>query len=226
VKEEVRSPIILKIGGSLIQPERTEALQRLCRQITELAKDFKLFILTGGGSSADIVREFDAQLGLTATAAHFAAISAMEQNSYILADLFTEVERITELDQCTVDKQQINLFYPLQYLHTIDPLSHSWEVTSDSIALYCAQELDSRLLVLLTDVDGAYQSKKAAEKDLDLFSVLVPDELTELEVVDNYFSTLYSRDDNLDTWIINGLYPDRLRELLTTDQTRGTKIKV
>ena len=47
------------------------------------------------------------------------------------------------------DRGQVPVIAPLQWLRSMDPLPHSWDVTSDSIAAWLAGALDAERLVLI-----------------------------------------------------------------------------
>jgi 5-(aminomethyl)-3-furanmethanol phosphate kinase len=106
----------------------------------------------------------------------------------------------------------------------LNPLPHSWDVTSDTIAAWISLQTQCRRLVLLKDVDGLL----ASDSKLD-----APKLITELTVnqlagraggVDDYLSRVLAVS-NLETWVMNGLIPERLLELLETSSTIGTRIK-
>jgi hypothetical protein len=50
----------------------------------------------------------------------------------------------------------VPIFLPATLLLEGDPFTPSWEVTSDSIAAYIANQLDAPKVVFATDVDGSY----------------------------------------------------------------------
>jgi len=48
------------------------------------------------------------------------------------------------------------VFLPYRYLRLTDVLSHTWDVTSDTIAAWVAKTLHPDLLLLLKSVDGIF----------------------------------------------------------------------
>jgi hypothetical protein len=103
-------------------------------------------------------------------------------------------------------------------------LPHSWHVTSDTIAAWVTHRAQCRRLVLLKDVDGLLGVAPAEDCPAALIPELTPDQLAERSGgVDEYLSC-YLASAHLETWVINGLRPERITELLEKGQTTGTRI--
>ena len=217
----VRPDAVLKIGGSL---SRGGGLKPLCDSISRLGERYRLLVVPGGGDFADQVRHAYRRYELDETAAHRMALLAMDQYGYVLNHLISGSSLTAELTAaCEETKSRVGILLPSSLLISADPLPHSWQVTSDTIAAWVAQAAHCRRLVLLKDVDGLMRSA-AAE-----MSELIP-ELTAAQLaqhaggVDENLSRFLATV-NLETWIINGLHPERLCELLETNHTKGTRIK-
>jgi aspartokinase-like uncharacterized kinase len=103
-------------------------------------------------------------------------------------------------------------------------LPHSWKVTSDSIAAWVARQTQCGRLVLLKDVDGLLTSENALDAPRLIAELTVNHLAERAGGVDEYLSQVLAAS-NLETWVINGLYPERLSELLETSCTTGTRIK-
>src|SRR5215207_9120087 len=74
---------VIKFGGRLATIPA--ALERVCAALGDVAQSHRLVVVPGGGPFADAVREFDARLRLSADAAHWMAILAMDQYAHVLA---------------------------------------------------------------------------------------------------------------------------------------------
>jgi 5-(aminomethyl)-3-furanmethanol phosphate kinase len=210
--------VILKVGGSL---SRGEGLPALCDQICRLSRKHSLLIIPGGGEFADCVRRAHQRWRLSETAAHRMALLAMDQYGYMLHQLI-EGSFLTEDLALAGEAAQgrASILLPSSLLIREDPLPNSWQVTSDSIAGWIAQEVCCRRLILLKDVDGLLASGNF------LISGMTVKELSVHKGgVDEFFSLLLAGH-YVETWIINGLFPDRLEELLECGKTKGTRIKV
>jgi len=113
-------------------------------------------VIPGGGPFADGVRAYEREHGLSATAAHWMAILAMDQYAYVLADHFRHAWTVE--DRAGIERAHaegaVPVLRPARWLHATDELPHSWEVTSDSLAAYLAMLLGAGELVLVKPVGG------------------------------------------------------------------------
>ena len=159
------------------------------------ARRRRLLVVPGGGSFADEVRRADRRFGLGDSAAHWMAILAMDQYGHLLARLAPGAALVRH--PRGVKPGRLNILLPSSWLVDADPLPHSWDVTSDSIAAWVAGAAGARRLVLVKPVaDGGV--------DAHLEHVL--------------------RRTPVETWVIDGREPARLAELLDTGRTTGTVV--
>lgn len=212
--------IVIKIGGSFINTENIELLKKITELIEETAaeeKNIKIIIVTGGGQAADLVRYFDRELKLRAKTAHFAAISAVELNAYLISDFFKE---FSFFSQNISLPNRINIFLPLLYYQNFDPLPNSWNVTSDTMALETAERTRADKLILLKQKDIINNEHASSIR---------ADKLSESGLIDGYFSILFEKaqsalDDKFEAVIINANYPQRIKDYLKNINTSMTKI--
>lgn len=140
---------VIKIGGGLAAVPG--ALDRVCRAVGAAGRDHHILVVPGGGLFADTVREFDRAVGVSADAAHWMAILAMDQYAHVLADRIpgaTLIEEPGALLQ-TLTSSRVAVLAPSRWMRSADVLPHSWEVTSDSIAAFVAGALDAARLLLI-----------------------------------------------------------------------------
>ena len=190
------APLVIKIGGSLF-----ESIPRLIREFMNAGR--RILIVPGGGFFADTVRD----LGLDEESSHWMAISAMEQVGWYIAS-----QGVLPVDE-PAEPDGVEVLLPYMMMRKQDPLPHSWNVTSDSIAAWVADLMDMDL-VLLKSVDGIHVHGEL------LREVTLPVACAE---VDSRFIP-FVLDHNLQATIINGLYPDRVRRYLDGYPTEGTII--
>ncbi|MBP1928571.1 aspartokinase-like uncharacterized kinase [Methanolinea mesophila] len=131
----MRTSLVVKIGGSL--------MDRVPDLIAEL-REFRVLIVPGGGSFADLVRA--SQVG-DQDAAHWMAIAAMEQYGWYISSFGLPVTERPEIPRAAT------VLLPYRALRDLDPLPHRWEVSSDTIAGWIAARLGLELL-LVKSVDG------------------------------------------------------------------------
>jgi len=125
--------IVAKVGGSLFDwPGLGPALNAWIE-----AQSQPVLLFPGGGKFVEVLREFDAIHGLGEEASHWLALTALT-----LAAEF--ISKITDND--VVD--------PYPFFRELSwSIPHSWNVTSDSLALRLAQEEKASELVLLKSID-------------------------------------------------------------------------
>lgn len=213
---------VIKIGGSI---SRADALPSLCRAVGRLGREHALLVIPGGGEFADTVRACDRRYQLDDTTAHWMAILAMEQYGYLLAEKIPGAIVVRHPDEARAvsRSRRVSLLLPFDLLHGLDPLPHSWEVTSDSIAAWVAASVKASQLILLKDVDGLCSSDPRQDTEAHLLPTVSVDQLRDFGGVDPYLGTLL-RESRFETWVVSGSRPQRLTELFNAGHTRGTRI--
>jgi aspartokinase-like uncharacterized kinase len=128
--------LVVKIGGSLYSEAGriTAVLQGSGRPI---------LVVPGGGPFARMIRAMQ----LPDDPAHWMAILAMDQFGWYLAAGGLPVTHELEVPR------GVEVLLPCRAMRERDPLPHTWDVTSDTIAAWVASELALDLL-LLKSVDG------------------------------------------------------------------------
>ncbi|OPY54506.1 MAG: acetylglutamate kinase [Methanosaeta sp. PtaU1.Bin060] len=136
---------VIKLGGSLIGSARD-----LMKVLFSLSQEgYSFLVVPGGGPMADLVRELFSMYSISQEAAHWMAVLAMEQYAYLLADgtgakLTARVQRA----------EGVRVLLPYDALREDDGgIEHSWDYTSDSVAVLAAVRLRAPL-IKATDVDG------------------------------------------------------------------------
>ena len=157
------SPVVVKIGGGLLGVPG--ALGQVCAAVATLGRREPLVIVPGGGALADAVRELDRKIGLSADAAHWMAILAMDQYAHLLAERIEDSRLVEEPGAIpgVLAGGEVAVLAPSRWLRAADALPHSWEATSDSVAAFVAGALDAARLVLVkpaevgdAGVDGCF----------------------------------------------------------------------
>jgi 5-(aminomethyl)-3-furanmethanol phosphate kinase len=214
---------VLKIGGSL---SRGDGLEVLCREIRRLGERYRILVVPGGGEFADQVRTASDRFKLSETAAHCMALCAMDQYGYLLNHLIAGSYLTADLPSAcrATEAGKVSILLPSTPVLQYSELPHSWHVTSDTISAWVTHRAHCRRLVLLKDVDGLLGAAPKNEFPAALIPELSPDQLAERSGgVDEHLSC-YLASAHLETWVINGLCPERILELLETGHTTGTRI--
>ena len=211
---------VLKVGGSLA---RGDGLQDLCREISVLGHQHPLLVVPGGGEFSDLVRQAYSRYDLGETAAHCMALLAMDQYGYLLSRLIEGSSLETGMDSAcrTAASGRVAILLPSASVLDSDCLPHSWQVTSDTIAAWVARETGSPRLILLKDVDGLMPSLNSPE---GIIKEMTAEQLAlHTGGVDGYLPDFLALM-QLETWVVNGLKPGRIAELLNSGSTVGTRI--
>jgi aspartokinase-like uncharacterized kinase len=140
---------VVKIGGSLLRdPER---LLQVLDAVADARKECALLVVPGGGPFADAVRATDRRIGLTDDAAHWMAILAMDQYAHLLHSRLRGSTLVSTpaAALAALGAGALPVLAPYRWLREADPLPHSWNVTSDSIAAWVAGALGAPRLVLV-----------------------------------------------------------------------------
>ena len=156
----MKSPCVVKIGGSLL--DLPDLGERLRRHLASL-QPRPVALLVGGGPTTDAVRTLDRIHGLGEATAHDLALRGLTLNTHALAHLLGEDRivgsRAEVLAAWAIPK--LALFDPWSLLYTLEAeagtalLPHTWEATSDSVALVLAGQLGATELHLLKSVGPA-----------------------------------------------------------------------
>ena len=154
--DETQDFWVIKLGGSLLTlPRLAERLRSVVDQVAT-----KPLLIVGGGEVADVVRRWDAAHRLSASAAHWLAVQAMDFNGRLLENLLPESIVVTSHQQAAKAWQtgklpllNVGKWLATDELRSQDSLPHSWDVTSDSIAAKIAIRFRAAGLLLLKSID-------------------------------------------------------------------------
>ena len=141
--------LVIKLGGGLLP--FVESFEAALAAVGEAARSRRVLIVPGGGPFADAVRDVHRQHRLSDTAAHWMAALAMDQYAYLVSSRMPAsvvVRGVAEMAHALA-VGQVPVLAPSQWLREADPLPHSWDVTSDSIAAWVAGQVGARRLVLI-----------------------------------------------------------------------------
>lgn len=217
---------VIKVGGSLA--EDPVGLRTLCQELGALAKTHRILIVPGGGKFADVVREFDWRFNLSNTTAHKMAILAMDQFGLFLSNITPNSRVFYSLGKAKKFSaaRMLPIFLPSKLMFRKDPLEHSWDVTSDSIAAHIAGLLHAKKLILVTDVDGIFTDDPKKDLDSRLMEKLSAEELLSWNgrtSVDKFLPRMLL-ETRLDCYVVSGKHPKRIKAILNDEKTLCTRI--
>ena len=148
--------VVVKVGGSLL--DLPDFSDRLLSYLRRHSLD-RLLLLIGGGGATDWVRLMDRTHHLGEETSHSLALRSLDLTSHLVAAMLPHSVVIESLAECDSawTLSQIPILSPRLFLLADDlrpdPLPHSWDVTSDSIAARVAVRMGADELVLLKSVN-------------------------------------------------------------------------
>ena len=144
-----RIDMVIKVGGGLLS--HADHFDRVLSAIGTFGRTRRVLIVAGGGPFADAVRKVDAEWRVSDDAAHWMAILGMDQFAHLIAARLDHGVVTTTRDDimAALARRDIPVLAPSRWLAAVDPLPHTWDVTSDSIAAWVTGELRATELVLV-----------------------------------------------------------------------------
>jgi aspartokinase-like uncharacterized kinase len=145
---------VVKVGGSVC---REPSMRRAALAAVErLSAARRLLVVPGGGAFADEVRAAQDARKFSDDIAHWLAILAMDRLARVIAGELDRAQLVNLRSEVApvLDAGKVPVLAPHAWMRAADPLPHSWDITSDSIAAYLAGALEADELILLKPVDG------------------------------------------------------------------------
>ena len=140
---------VVKLGGGVLA--NAERFDAVLAAIGAAARQHALLVVPGGGPFADAVRAVDRRFDLSDDAAHWMAVLAMDQYAHLVATRLVNGQIVAEPREigAALAAGLVPVLAPSRWLREADPLPHSWDVTSDSIAAWVAGQVGARRLVVI-----------------------------------------------------------------------------
>lgn len=197
--------IVVKLGGSV-----ASNVEEILSALRSLGKD--ILIVPGGWIFADQIRKIDVE----DEQAHWMAILAMEQFGYYISSFGVETIKPGDFDE--IEFRGIRVLLPYELLINRDELPHSWDVTSDSIAIWIASKLGVKEVIKLTDVDGIFLNGRLVEK-------IQASQIVGIKTcLDSYAPKIMIKH-GIDTFICNGLFANRVKDYIAKGRAKGTLVE-
>lgn len=141
--------LVVKVGGALLR--NATAYDDVVHALSTRGRAAPMLVVPGGGPFADAVRVADRALAFGDDAAHWMAVLAMDQHAHLLAGRVSDSAVVANIDEISaaIAGGLLPVLAPYAWLRAADPLPHSWDVTSDSVAAWVAGTVGARRLVLI-----------------------------------------------------------------------------
>lgn len=158
---------VVKLGGSLLETGKMfDCLKHIVSQNKQTV------VVCGGGLFANTVRAAQKKWHFDDIVAHEMAILAMQQTALMCQNLQPEFELFSKTQN--FQNQRFAIWLPdLEQLNNAE-IEPSWNITSDTLAAWLANELDVDELVVV--------------KSCEIDTALALSELTDQEIIDAGFA--------------------------------------
>lgn len=217
--------VFIKIGGSILDHEESTAA--LVPALTALRSQFRLVVFTGGGQAVKRVQANQKKYGSDFYRTWKATALFPEVTAHLLASYstaFTVVSGAAEIAACC-EARNIAVLSPAAAIANSLYFLPDWLATTDSQGLYFAKNCGARRYVIVSNVDGIYDSSSGEVGRGRPIPHLTVEGLERLGAFkpDRRFAD-YFRRFPVPTTIVNGNHPDRVRAAICGTSTLGTEI--
>ena len=198
---------VIKLGGSLLS---SGSLQEWLSVIIEHGAG-KLVIVPGGGIFADKVREEQQKWKFDDKAAHQMALLAMEQYAHLLQSYAPDLDLADSIQgiEKAISLNQVPVWLPFKMINACQDVSANWNITSDSLSLWLAAQLNAEHTMLV---------KSLSSKNLNAR------QLSESEMVDKDFPEFVKKSQSSVWWLAQNDV-GALENLLKTKDTPENHLK-
>jgi len=145
---------VVKVGGGLLS--KAGAFDLVTEALTAFSPRRRLVIVPGGGPFADAVRTMFRRIKIGEDAAHWMAVLGMDQYAHALTARLPGAVLVEQQVEIAAARQagRLPVLAPYRWVRAADPLPHTWDITSDSIAAWLAGMLGARRIVLIKPAGG------------------------------------------------------------------------
>ena len=177
-----RPLVVVKVGGSLLGWPPLPA--RLGEYLEARAGD-RIVVVVGGGPAADWIRDLDRLHGLGPGRSHALALRSLDLSAHVLSALLPTLAVVDSIASFGAiwEAGRLPLLAPRRFADGDDPLPHSWDVTTDTIAARLAARLGASELALLKSAPLPEGANPVEAARLGLVDRAFPEASKLLEVV-------------------------------------------
>lgn len=221
--------IVISIGGSVILSEEADVsfLRKLASLLKKISKQYKIFIIVGGGKIARDYIKLGRELDFDEKTLDSIGINITRANAAIFANIINESNKKIP---CSTDEAEA-MDNPIVVMGGTTP-GHS----TDMVGAELAEKVGADLFIIATNVDGIYDKDPNKYDDAKQLEEVKIDDL-----IKNYGTSWESAGKNmvidgpaleimkkakLLTYVVNGKRLDQLENAITGRSFDGTKILV
>lgn len=219
--------VVIKFGGSITRD--LAETKRLLEEIAYCARlGHTMLVVPGGGRPDKTIEAIDRELSLEAETAHDATALAQDQTGMILCDraFSTAFRACRTLRECraALKDRLVPVLLPSRLLTDLDPVAMTWDITSDAVAAWCAWLVDAPRLAILTDIDGIYEPGSVGVEGARIEEIAPVDLVSMGTTSVDRCAVAWIGDKAIETVVLNGRHPERLRQWLLRQPFIGTLV--
>lgn len=221
--------IVISIGGSVILSEEADVsfLRKLASLLKKISKQYKIFIIVGGGKIARDYIKLGRELDFDEKTLDSIGIDITRVNAALFTNIISESNKKIP---CSTDEAEA-MDNPIVVMGGTTP-GHS----TDMVGAELAEKVGADLFIIATNVDGIYDKDPNKYDDAKQLEKVKIDDL-----IKNYGTNWESAGKNmvidgpaleimkkakLLTYVVNGKRLDQLENAITGRSFDGTKILV
>ena len=226
--------VVISIGGSVIASKDIDVtfLKKLSTLLKELSKEFKIFLVVGGGDIARRYIDIGRKLGLDEKSLDIIGIASTRVNAQFFTMLLENSNK-DQIPENMEDAIKLSKKYSIIVMGGTTP-GHS----TDMVGAELAEKAKADLFIIATNVDGIYSKDPMLHKDAKRFREIKIDDLIKIVggtdwkkagsnvIVDGPACEIIKRS-RIKTYVINGKNINALKDLIKNGRlVEGTEVKI
>lgn len=222
----MKKTLVINVGGSIIASFDENYLKNLVSLLEETAKNYKLYIVIGGGKLARDYIKIARKLGTDEVFLDDIGIRATRLNASILISAFKEIYPIPAKDF----EEALIADYPIVVMGG----THAGH-TTDAVAAMLAERVRAEQLIIATNIDGVYTSDPKKDKNAKKLDKITPKELIDITitgeskagqtaVIDPLACKIIARS-NIPTSVLNGKDLGSFKNAINGKKFNGTIVR-
>jgi len=218
---------VIKFGGSILSDY--DVFKNIIKEIETLANEGVSFlIIPGGGPTDNTIEELDKYYKFQPSTHHRACAKAQDQTGLMISDKrisnkFEACESFEDVE-VAIQNEMIPVLLPSEIIFMLNPFEKIWDITSDAMSAWFAWLIKCNELIVLTNVDGVFKDAQIndSNKLIEEISATILCEYGHTAI--DACTAPFLKHNNINAWVLNAYFPNRLREAIYQSKTVGTRI--